>query len=122
MELHDRPTPIQAEPDSGEPVRCGVSELAPADVYDPVVEAYKNGVDRSLLLENLRLTPRPTHRKIPGFHGVPRRLPPASPSRTRPRRAYPTNLCLLIEQIRDLGAKPGPARMESGGTTPPNAV
>src|SRR5947209_8559895 len=57
MELHDRPMPIQAQPDQGEPVRCGVSELAPADAYDPVLEAYKKGVDRSLLIENLRLTP-----------------------------------------------------------------
>jgi len=67
MELHDRPTPIQAEPDSGEPVRCGVSELSPADVYDPVVEAYKSGVDRSLLLENLRLTPAQRAEKFQDF-------------------------------------------------------
>ena len=67
MELHDRPMPIQAELDSGEPARCGVSELAPADVYDPVLEAYKKGVDRSLLIENLRLTPAQRAEKFQDF-------------------------------------------------------
>ena len=33
------------------------SELAPADYYDPVIEAYKKDVDRTLLRENLKLTP-----------------------------------------------------------------
>ena len=31
-------------------------ELAPADYIDPVIEAYKKDVDRSLLRENLKLT------------------------------------------------------------------
>jgi hypothetical protein len=31
-------------------------ELAPADYSDPVIEAYKKDVDRSLLRENLKLT------------------------------------------------------------------
>ena len=31
-------------------------ELAPAEYSDPVVEAYKKDVDRSLLRENLKLT------------------------------------------------------------------
>ena len=31
-------------------------ELAPADYLDPVIEAYKKDVDRSLLRENLKLT------------------------------------------------------------------
>ncbi len=31
-------------------------ELAPADYCDPVIEAYKKDVDRSLLRENLKLT------------------------------------------------------------------
>jgi hypothetical protein len=30
--------------------------LAPADFYDPVIEAYKKDVDRTLLRENLKLT------------------------------------------------------------------
>jgi hypothetical protein len=32
-------------------------ELPPADTYDPVIEAYKKDVDRTLLRENLKLTP-----------------------------------------------------------------
>ena len=35
----------------------GVS-LAPERVSDPVVDAYKPGVDRTLLIENLRMTPQ----------------------------------------------------------------
>jgi hypothetical protein len=31
-------------------------DLAPADYCDPVVEAYKKDVDRTLLRENLKLT------------------------------------------------------------------
>lgn len=31
-------------------------ELAPPDVFDPVIEAYKKDVDRTLLRENLKLT------------------------------------------------------------------
>jgi hypothetical protein len=32
-------------------------ELAPADVYDPVIEEYKKGIDMTLILEGLKLTP-----------------------------------------------------------------
>ena len=31
-------------------------ELAPPDFFDPVIEAYKKDVDRTLLRENLKLT------------------------------------------------------------------
>ena len=31
--------------------------LAPPDVFDPVIEAYKKDVDRTLIRENLRRTP-----------------------------------------------------------------
>ena len=30
--------------------------LAPPDVFDPVIEAYKKDVDRTLIRENLKLT------------------------------------------------------------------
>jgi len=30
--------------------------LAPPDVYDPVIEAYKKDVDRTLIRENLKLS------------------------------------------------------------------
>ncbi len=33
-----------------------VPRLAPPDVYDPVIEAYKKDVDRTLIRENLKLT------------------------------------------------------------------
>ncbi len=32
--------------------------LAPADAVDPVVEAFKKDVDRTLLIENLRVGPQ----------------------------------------------------------------
>ncbi len=39
-------------------------ELAPPDAVDPVIEAYKKDVDRTLLRENLRLTPAERARKF----------------------------------------------------------
>jgi hypothetical protein len=33
------------------------TDLPPADSCDPVIEAYKKDVDRTLLRENLKLTP-----------------------------------------------------------------
>ena len=53
--------------DLAEPPRCGVSELAPPDVYDPVVDAYKKGVDQTLLEENLKLTPAQRAEKFEDF-------------------------------------------------------
>jgi hypothetical protein len=32
-------------------------ELAPADVFDPVIAEYMKGVDMTLIIENLKLTP-----------------------------------------------------------------
>ena len=34
-----------------------VPQLAPPDVFDPVIEAYKKDVDRTLLRESLKRTP-----------------------------------------------------------------
>jgi len=34
-----------------------VPPLAPADVFDPVIEAYKKDVDRTLIRESLKVTP-----------------------------------------------------------------
>ncbi|PYS52660.1 MAG: hypothetical protein DMG13_15520 [Acidobacteria bacterium] len=39
-------------------------KLAPADYCDPVIEAYKKDVDRSLLRENLKLTVEERFRKF----------------------------------------------------------
>ncbi len=43
-------------------------ELAPADYCDPVIEAYKKDVDRTLLRENLKLTVEQRIRKAVSFH------------------------------------------------------
>ena len=42
--------------------------LAPADYCDPVIEAYKKDVDRTLLRENLKLTEEQRIRKAQSFH------------------------------------------------------
>jgi hypothetical protein len=39
----------------------------PADLIDPVIEAYKGGVDRTLLRENLSLSVEERIRKIQDF-------------------------------------------------------
>ena len=41
--------------------------LAPADHFDPVIEAYKKDVDRTLLRENLRLSIDERLRKYTSF-------------------------------------------------------
>lgn len=62
-----------------EPVRYGESRhqgdalheaadgLAPADVFDPVIEAYKKDVDRTILRENLKLSPQERSEKFVSF-------------------------------------------------------
>ena len=49
-------------------------ELAPPDVFDPVIEAYKKDIDRTLLRENLKLTVDERFRKLRSFmkfaHGI----------------------------------------------------
>src|SRR6185503_8205005 len=58
MELRDKPQPFPpTEQELPEPPRCGLEELPPPDVFDPVIEAYKKDIDRTLLIENLKLTP-----------------------------------------------------------------
>ena len=44
------------------------AELAPADYCDPVIEAYKKDVDRTLLRENLKLTVEQRILKAQSFH------------------------------------------------------
>lgn len=43
-------------------------ELAPADYCDPVIEAYKKDVDRTLLRENLKLSVEERIQKAINFH------------------------------------------------------
>ena len=52
-----------------DPLRVDVS-LAP----DPVIEAYKKDVDRTLLRENLKLTPEQRLQKLQAFVDFPERL------------------------------------------------
>ena len=42
-------------------------DLAPADYCDPVIEAYKKDVDRTLLIANLKLTPAERAEKFQDF-------------------------------------------------------
>ena len=67
MELRDRSVSGAGEPGLPESPRCGLEELAPPDVFDPVVEAYKKDVDRTLLTENLKLTPAQRAEKFRDF-------------------------------------------------------
>jgi len=48
--------------------REALPQLAPADFLDPVIEAYKKDVDRTLLRENLKLTPEERVRKAESIH------------------------------------------------------
>jgi len=41
--------------------------LAPADAYDPVINAYKKDVDRTILRENLKLSPQERSEKFVSF-------------------------------------------------------
>ena len=41
--------------------------LPPPDFYDPVIEFYKKDVDRTLLRENLKLTPAERFKKSASF-------------------------------------------------------
>jgi hypothetical protein len=43
-------------------------ELAPPDYVDPVIEAYKKDVDRTLLRENLKLSVEQRLRNAENFH------------------------------------------------------
>ena len=55
LELRDRSEPADER------------DLAPADVFDPVIELYKRDVDRTLLHANLRLNPEERSRKFQAF-------------------------------------------------------
>jgi hypothetical protein len=64
MELHDRPSGFA---DFLEMAPRELPELPPPDVDDPVINAYKKDVDRTLLIENLRLTPDQRSQKFQRF-------------------------------------------------------
>jgi hypothetical protein len=54
-------------------------ELAPADALDPVVEAYKKDIDRTLLRENLKLTVEQRLQKAEKSSSLDRLVPRGSP-------------------------------------------
>ncbi len=49
------------------PAPYGNLELAPADASDPLLDAFKADVDRTLLRANLALTPEQRSRKFESF-------------------------------------------------------
>jgi hypothetical protein len=58
-----------AEHPTNETVRAAApEELVPADYFDPVIEAYKKDVDRTLLGENLKLPVEQRQQKADSFH------------------------------------------------------
>jgi hypothetical protein len=60
-------------------------ELAPADYCDPVIDAYKKDVDRTLLQENLKLTVDQRFRKFENALRLARELREAG-ERSRAKR------------------------------------
>ena len=68
MQMQDRPAFTKvSDTELAAPLRCGLTELPPPDTLDPVVEAYKKDVDRSLLIKNLSLTPAERAEKFVDF-------------------------------------------------------
>ncbi len=57
----------------------------PADDLDPVIEAYKKDVDRTLLRENLKLTPEERVRKAQSIRDSVERVRGAARPAPRPR-------------------------------------
>ena len=49
MDADDEPLPIDAGLDSDGAGRCGVSNLAPAEVFEPVFQVYKREIWSQLL-------------------------------------------------------------------------
>lgn len=70
MATHNHSALAKLDPaDSAEGPRCGLSELAPPDLYDPVIEMYKKHVDRTLLIKNLGLSAAQRAEKLVDFVG-----------------------------------------------------
>jgi hypothetical protein len=82
MERHDRPlAALELEASSRE-----LPELPPPDTFDPVIEAYKKDVDRTLLVANLRLTPNERSQKFQRFMEMVYELHRAEERRKMERR------------------------------------
>ena len=61
------PSPFPEVLDSGDMSQAPSSPGGPASDPDPVIEAYKKHVDRTLLRENLKLTPAQRLEKLAAF-------------------------------------------------------
>ena len=64
-----------------------IHDLAPADYCDPVIEAYKKDVDRTLLRENLKLTVEQRIRQAINFHEMVAELRAAGERMRRKERS-----------------------------------
>jgi len=60
-------------------------ELPPADYVDPVIEAYKKDVDRTLLREMLKLTPQQRSEKFASFMELAYEVQAAGERMRRPK-------------------------------------
>ena len=61
------PTPYPTHPSQADELNDRIDALASADAFDPVIEAFKAGVDRTQLRQNLALTPEQRLQKVFGF-------------------------------------------------------
>jgi len=59
---------VKHDPSTDMPAASVPADLAPPDYCDPVIEAYKKDVDRTLLRENLKLSVEQRLRKAEAVH------------------------------------------------------
>ena len=71
---HRRPDRIASMAPSDFKEEHELNDLAPPDFVDPVIEAYKKDVDRSLLRENLKLSVDERFQKFESFSRFAREL------------------------------------------------
>jgi hypothetical protein len=64
----------KAIPNTAAGASASLPDLAPPDYVDPVIEAYKKDVDRTLLRENLKLTVQQRFDKLESFVEFAREL------------------------------------------------
>lgn len=62
-----KPTPYLESQSAADELREATDGLAAAEVFDPVIEAYKKDVDRTLLRANLKLTSQQRSEKFGSF-------------------------------------------------------
>ncbi len=76
-----------------------LQQLAPADFFDPVIEAYKKDVDRTLLCENLKLTVEERVRKAERTRQVHCTLSRRSPTGIAGRQRKRGNVIASLEEV-----------------------